>query len=484
MPSAVELLKCDQETGGRIVTAVEIGDRSQFLQILLSECAADGDVVQVKLPTNDDTVMTLVHLYLSLGIIPTKVPVYLFPVLEPIGRYLLLQDLRHFSLVDEIVNEFNPEDRFINKSKVLSEVNYASLLSNGVRKPVPYPIFIPTRRSYTPLQLAKWFQRLDCPYQPCQTASLVGALLQIEGLVIAGGFCCHLLSPRSFYKHICEKTDIDCFVVGPGPINWKKMVEKIHDVYVRCTGDLAYVCTRTAYAVTFFRLSTGHRYIVQLVLRENPTLEDVMVPFDLDSSCFVLRRGPGDRIQMMTNERGWRFIRTGYNIVDVARRSPTFELRLTKYSRYRKAGVAIPGYDPHRIQYPHHQKRGLGWLLSSPYDYTRKITGSMCLCMLKKRLGFLLRYFEEGKRPIIVRLDGAGVFDLTEKEKELYTPLRAGRPEPEQGWFESAYTAKIGPENIPTARKIETGTPVEIYTGPGKTPLVIGGENVLNYCPV
>ena len=66
--------------------------------------------------------------------------------------------------------------------------------------------------------------------------------------------------------------------------------------------------------------------------------------FDIDSCTFGF-----DGEKVWTLPRGRRALNKRYNLVDLSRRSLTYEYRLQKYSK-RGFGVRIPNYQPDRVQ--------------------------------------------------------------------------------------------------------------------------------------
>jgi len=105
---------------------------------------------------------------------------------------------------------------------------------------------------------------------------------------------------------------------------------------------------------------------VQIILRLYKSPAEVLFGFDIDS-CTV--GYDGQRVWMM--ERGRRALTKGYNLVNMSRRSLTYEVRLFKYSK-RGFCTAVPNLDKSRVDPALFQKnlrevQGLAKLLL--YDY-------------------------------------------------------------------------------------------------------------------
>jgi len=136
-------------------------------------------------------------------------------------------------------------------------------------------------------------------------------------------------------------SDIDLFLYGldtDETANAK--LREIHAMIVRntgCQGDVI----RTARAVTI--LNTHPYRHVQVVLRAYKSPAEVLLGFDIDS-CTV--GFDGKNIYCM--ERFKRALTKGYNLVNISRRSLTYEQRLYKYSR-RGFAVAVPNLDKSRV---------------------------------------------------------------------------------------------------------------------------------------
>jgi len=81
-----------------------------------------------------------------------------------------------------------------------------------------------------------------------------------------------------------------------------------------------------------------HRHI-QIVLRLYSSPAEILMGFDIDSCCVGF---DGETVWALPRCR--RAILKGYNLVDLTRRSLTYEIRLLKYSK-RGFAVAVPGLE-------------------------------------------------------------------------------------------------------------------------------------------
>lgn len=147
----------------------------------------------------------------------------------------------------------------------------------------------------------------------------------------------NLVADNSSYN----SSDIDLFLYGvtsDEAANAK--LREIHALIVRNTGGRGDVI-RTARAVTI--LNAGPYRHVQVVLRVYKSPAEVLLGFDIDS-CTVGFDGK----DVYCMERFKRAMTKRYNLVNISRRSLTYEQRLYKYSR-RGFAVAVPNLDKSRV---------------------------------------------------------------------------------------------------------------------------------------
>nr|CAG4719202.1 unnamed protein product [Naegleria fowleri] len=131
-------------------------------------------------------------------------------------------------------------------------------------------------------------------------------------------------------------SDIDLFIYG---LDEKDAIEKIRHIFETVKRNVSsedvFIC-RSSHAITF---KTSKRD-VQIVLRLYSNIAEVLVGFDLDSSCFAF-----DGKEVYTSPRGKRAITQGFNMVDIDRQSYTYEKRLFKYYISRGYKILVPGHN-------------------------------------------------------------------------------------------------------------------------------------------
>ncbi|KAL2822695.1 ankyrin repeat-containing domain protein [Aspergillus cavernicola] len=146
---------------------------------------------------------------------------------------------------------------------------------------------------------------------------------------------------RQFYhEQFAPASDVDLFLYG---LSEEQAVEKIKQIE-KCIRDsiLTEISTiRTKHAVTIVsQYPTRH---VQIVLRRYKSIAEILTGFDVDCSCAAY-----DGNQVYLAPRAVGAYMTQINRVDLTRRSPSYENRLSKYS-HRGFEVFWPDLDRSRI---------------------------------------------------------------------------------------------------------------------------------------
>jgi hypothetical protein len=198
----------------------------------------------------------------------------------------------------------------------------------------------------------------------------------LNGLDWANVFCAggailgNLAKDRTGFS----SSDIDLFIYGiHDDEEANKKLRHIHQVVTRNTlsrGDVI----RTARAVTILN-SYPYRH-VQVILRMYKSPAEVLLGFDIDS-CTV----GFDGRDVWCMPRFKRALTKRYNLVNISRRSLTYEQRLYKYSK-RGFAVAVPNLDKSRISSSIFQKRlrdvgGLAKLVLYDHQAQRQSAGGV-----------------------------------------------------------------------------------------------------------
>jgi hypothetical protein len=154
----------------------------------------------------------------------------------------------------------------------------------------------------------------------------------------------HNASKRALRQYYHEKlapaSDVDLFLYG---LTEEEAVEKIKQIEQRIRDSILAETTtiRTKNAITIAsEYPTRH---VQIVLRIYRSISEILTGFDVDCSCAAY-----DGKQVYASPRAVAAYMTQVNTIDLTRRSPSYENRLSKYS-HRGFEVYWPLLDRSRI---------------------------------------------------------------------------------------------------------------------------------------
>lgn len=182
-----------------------------------------------------------------------------------------------------------------------------------------------------------------------------GALADMDwsNVVVAGSAVVSALMPvpekyrgskralRQFYhEKSAPASDVDLFLYG---LSEEQAVEKIKEIEFKIKNTILYETTtvRTKNTITIAsQYPTRH---VQIVLRIYKSISEILTGFDVDCSC-----GAYDGKQVYLAPRALAAHITQINRIDLTRRSPSYENRLSKYS-HRGFEVFWPSLDRSKI---------------------------------------------------------------------------------------------------------------------------------------
>jgi hypothetical protein len=127
-----------------------------------------------------------------------------------------------------------------------------------------------------------------------------------------------------YHEHLAPASDVDLFIYG---LNEKQAIEKIKQIERNIKDSILHETTtiRTKNAITIAsQYPTRH---VQIVLRLYDSVSQIITGFDVDCACAAYT---GD--QVYAAPRAIAAFMTQCNTIDLTRRSPSYENRLSKYS--------------------------------------------------------------------------------------------------------------------------------------------------------
>lgn len=143
-----------------------------------------------------------------------------------------------------------------------------------------------------------------------------------------------------YHEKLAPASDVDLFLYG---LTEEQAVEKIKQIETKMKGSILAETTsvRTKNAITIVsQYPTRH---VQIVLRIYKSIAEILTGFDVDCSCAAY-----DGRQVYVAPRALASYITQVNRIDLSRRSPSYENRLSKYS-HRGFEVFWPQLDRSKI---------------------------------------------------------------------------------------------------------------------------------------
>merc|ERR1712137_586980 len=165
-----------------------------------------------------------------------------------------------------------------------------------------------------------------------------------DNVFVAGGAVLACMQPdfstSTELNNPFHSADIDIFLYGLTPSQANQKLKDIYQVVKRNSGNSGSVI-RTQHAVTILG-EYPYRH-TQIILRIYKSPAEVLMGFDIDSCCVGY---DGQRVLALPRAR--RALTKRHNLVDLSRRSLTYETRLHKYSQ-RGFGVWVPGFDESKV---------------------------------------------------------------------------------------------------------------------------------------
>ncbi|KAK2459398.1 hypothetical protein APHAL10511_008585 [Amanita phalloides] len=170
------------------------------------------------------------------------------------------------------------------------------------------------------------------------TEGSLSQLVDWNNVIAAGGSVLACLTPlsdedkvskRAIRKHYHSAayptSDVDLFLWGLTPEQAEKKIIQIYEA-VRDSVPWDVTCVRTKNAISI--LSQYPYRSVQIVLRLYHSPAEVLAGFDIDAPCCAY-----DGARVWANPRAIVAMMRQCNTTDVTRRSPSYEVRLSKYAR-------------------------------------------------------------------------------------------------------------------------------------------------------
>lgn len=218
---------------------------------------------------------------------------------------------------------------------------YLMPLKKAARKPDGAPAIVQSLQEFqTNFQLFSESALVDMDWSNVVVAgsAVVTSLLPVPAE--------HNTSKRAlreyYHQKVAPASDVDLFLYG---LTEEQAVEKIKQIEQRIRDSILTETTtiRTKNAITIAsQYPTRH---IQIVLRIYRSISEILTGFDVDCSCAAY-----DGKQVYASPRAVAAYMTQINTIDLTRRSPSYENRLSKYS-HRGFEVYWPLLDRSRIDH-------------------------------------------------------------------------------------------------------------------------------------
>lgn len=159
-----------------------------------------------------------------------------------------------------------------------------------------------------------------------------------NNVALAGGSVSNMINANCNPDN--DLVDLDLFIHGLNPDEARnKIYELVGDIrdamsrYMQCR----FTAVKNKYVLSLIPNKVEYRVLkVQIMFRIYNSIHEILAGFDVDSCCVAY-----DGKNVYLTERSLNAFNTGYNVVDMGRRSPSYEHRLCKYSK-RGFGVYVP----------------------------------------------------------------------------------------------------------------------------------------------
>lgn len=303
----------------------------------------------------------------SLPTVPAKHPEFLEHVaahphtpmvelLEPYKQYdavlreIFAQEPDHSAVKDNLANilplykdgsstEIKIRARNLETESEDEKQKYVMPLADGSRKPNGSPAVVSTFKEFqTNFNI---FSESSLSEMDWSNVVVAGSSVVTSLLPVPEQYSSSKRGLRQYYHEIlAPASDIDLFLYG---LSEEQAVEKIEQIERSIKDSILYETTtiRTKNAITIAsQYPTRH---VQIVLRIYKSIAEILTGFDVDCSCAAY-----DGKQVYVAPRALASYITQVNHVDLSRRSPSYENRLSKYS-HRGFEVFWPQLDRSRI---------------------------------------------------------------------------------------------------------------------------------------
>lgn len=282
------------------------------------------------LPAKHRDLLPFIHANSNTPIHDLLKPYYLY---ESTLREVYAQQPDHPAIIDPLVNAvalFQPQPGLVVQSRsVLSESHeqqekYILPLNHEDRKPAGTAATVGSLKEFQSnfnLFSEAALTELDWSNVVAAGSSVVTSLLPIPENYAAS----KRLIREYYHEKVASASDVDLFLYG---LTEDEAVEKIKQIERSIKDSVLHEVTtvRTKNAITVVsQYPTRH---VQIVLRLYKSVSEILTGFDVDCSCAAY-----DGKEVYATPRALAAYVTQRNTIDLTRRSPSYESRLSKYGR-------------------------------------------------------------------------------------------------------------------------------------------------------
>ncbi|KAK8812344.1 hypothetical protein WA158_007578 [Blastocystis sp. Blastoise] len=199
------------------------------------------------------------------------------------------------------------------------------------------------------------FEYLDWDHLFVAGGSVLGCVLKVPN----GADKDYRTLRHYYHEDVYSGSDLDLYIYG---LNEDEAIEKMKDIYnTICDAiPVTVFAFRTAYTITL--VSEFPFRHIQIILRLYSSPAEILMGFDVDSCAIGY---DGKEVYMVP--RCHQALVRHRNVIDMSRRSPTYEQRLTKYAK-RGFDIEVPSLhrewiDPNIFEKPWDQIQGLAKLI-------------------------------------------------------------------------------------------------------------------------
>ena len=361
--------------------------------------------------------------YLQNGIIPPANNDDMFFTCKKLSDYFMAEKLLlYLKYSNEELNVLHKKDRLINND-LHTLIQLESKMTIKYKN-INYPIFKKAKDKFKRLEngdiqisndiQSQLHENFKC-HDRCKRSNFIHDVFKhLKDKVILCGGSLHSL----FRIYDCRLQDLDFFVLDK--CNIKEIISTLAFLYHKYYKQ--FYIMRTSCACTLFSVQYNHRPVVQVIYNMSlKSINLILNSFDLDASCFAY---DGDHIY--TNRRGFRYLSTGYNVVDTTKTSRTFEHRLKKYFSQYGAGIAIPGFIPDRLVLVKNQTPvGLTRLIKNNYNDDKFESGNYFCYNVAESYGVgslvkSLTDYLKNNNMFIIRQDCLTLWDAMDERETMF----------------------------------------------------------------